>query len=348
MFHRKRRRVLFILKKSSYSFGSPGYDVNKSGLMNSVRFCSEELTAAHVPNKIVIVQDNNDIDREVHAYRPTDVIIEALWVIPEKFDVLKLKHPRVNWIVRIHSELPFIALEGNSMRWIFGYLERGVRVATNSLRMLADLKSVALYPENLLYLPNCYTEFPSDNERHEGDYQVVNVGCFGSIRPLKNQLLQAVAAIQFADRVDRRLRFHINGTRREQNGESVLKNLIGLFDSLNPHLYRLVTHPWMSRLELTETLKKIDLGLQMSFTETFNITAADMVSRDVPVVVSPEISWVLPMYQADPNQTGDIADKMVLAWRLRKLDIHGLNKVRLRSFARKAARVWRDEFDNHD
>lgn len=343
--HHKRRRVLFILKKASYSYGS-GYNVLSSGLAQSVRFCAEELTNAGIENQTVIVVDNNDIDREVTKYRPTDVIIEALWVVPEKFNTLKRLHPGVRWIVHIHSELPFLATESIAMRWILGYLDRNVLVATNSLRMLRDLRSITDDEEEdlLLYLPNCYTEFPEHNERHMGDNEVVNVACFGAIRPLKNQLTQAVAAIEFVQQMDRRLHFHINQGRVEQNGEPVLRNLVDLFNGLNPEQFRLVRHPWHGRSEFMRTLRKMDIGLQVSLTETFNITAADMVTRDVPVVVSPEISWVSPFFQADPTSTRDIVSKMKLAWRWRKWGLHEWNKRRLRKFVREAADIWVEEF----
>lgn len=338
------RRVLFILKKATYHYGS-GYNVLSSGLAQSVRFCSEELDAAGIENKTVIVIDNNDIDREVTKYRPTDVIIEALWVMSEKFSVLKRLHPGVTWIVHIHSELPFLASEGIAMNWIFGYIARGVFVAFNSRRALDDVRSInPAVQDLLLYLPNCYTDFPEDDVRHTGDEEVVNVGCFGAIRPLKNQLVQAVASIQFADAIDRSLRFHINKGRIEDRGEPVFRNIVDLFANLDPDQFRLVVHPWLGRQDFLRLLRKIDVGLQVSFTETFNITAADMVAHDVPVVVSPEISWVLPMFQAQPTSTHDIAATMKWAWRFRNLGIHDINKRRLRKFARESARIWVETF----
>lgn len=339
------RRVLFVLKKSSYNYGS-GYSVNGSGLMQSVRFCAEELDAAGIENKMVVVVDNNDIDREVTTYQPTDVIIEALWVVPEKFDLLKRVHPGVTWIVHIHSEIPFLATEGIAMSWIFGYVNRGVFVAFNSQRALYDVLSITKAADMLLYLPNCYNDFPYDSERHTGDEEVVNVGCFGAIRPLKNQLIQAVASVEFADSIDRRLHFHINRGRIEGAGEPMFRNLLDLFANLDPHQYRLVIHPWMKRHEFLRVLRKIDVGLQVSMTETFNITAADMVSHDVPVVVSPEISWVQPLFQAEPTNSKDIATTMKLAWRLRHTHEHNLNKRRLFRFARESARIWVETFSS--
>ena len=52
------------------------------------------------------------------------------------------------------------------------------------------------------------------------------------------------------------------------------------------------------------------IGLQVTYTETFNIVAADMVSGGLPIVVSGEIPWVSDECKADPNNVRDIVRKM--------------------------------------
>jgi hypothetical protein len=76
------------------------------------------LVANGVDSTIIEVIDNNGIDREVTKYKPTHVIIEALWVIPSKFEILTKLHPNVKWIIRLHSEIPFLANEGIAMEWM--------------------------------------------------------------------------------------------------------------------------------------------------------------------------------------------------------------------------------------
>ena len=115
-------KILFLLKKkAAYSCG---YDrTAASGLFNSAKFVADMLNAAGVKAKVEEVVDNNSIDKAVHDYRPNVAVIEALWVVPEKFDILKKFHPSVRWIVRLHSDIPFLAGEGIACDWIFGYLK---------------------------------------------------------------------------------------------------------------------------------------------------------------------------------------------------------------------------------
>src|SRR5689334_13150548 len=100
--------------------------------------------------------------------------------------------------------------------------------------------------------------------------EIINIASFGSLRPFKNQLIQAVAAIVFAEQKDKILYFHINSTRMEQGGESVIKNIKALFEGTD---HKLVEHGWLEQHHFLELVSRMDLGMQISFTESFNLVA---------------------------------------------------------------------------
>jgi glycosyltransferase involved in cell wall biosynthesis len=333
-------RILFILKRGgSYGYPSP---VPSSGLFNSIRFMVEMLNKRlRQKAKMVVVPDNNRIDHEVHKFRPDIVVIEALWVVPEKFDVLKKLHPSVHWIVRIHSALPFLAGEGNSIDWILRCASQDrVTVAANDLRTaeeLSRLLEAAGIPEPLLYLPNFY---PTSSRAKSRDPVAsrktpLHISCFGSIRPLKNHLTQAVAAIQFAEELRLPLRFHINSTRLEGGGEPILKNLRLLFSHLPRH--ELIEHPWLPHHHFIKLVRRMTAGLQVSFSETFNIVAADHAANGVPLFASKEIPWIAPQFAADPNDSRDIVCKLREAIATRR---HHENMRRLRKFSETSVQLW--------
>lgn len=261
LLHHKKTKVLFILKRRHgyYHDGTCGAEKPSmsTGLFNSANFVYEMLVNAGVDCKIVVVVDNNCIDREVAAYKPTHVIIEALWVVPEKFVVLQKLHPHVKWIVRLHSDLPFLANEGIAMKWINGYLQhKNVHVAPNAPRALEEIRFLAKnwgvkdVERKVIYLPNYYPVTDQVYNFCKAKKDIVNVGCFGAIRPMKNQLIQAVAAVKFADRIKKKLHFHVNVGRIEQKGDPVLNNLIALFDGLASKGHKLVMHPWLSLIHI--------------------------------------------------------------------------------------------------
>lgn len=333
------RKVLFICKRGGIYGGVYGeYSSGKqsSGLKNSAAFMVRVLNANGVEAKLVEVTDNNGIDREVTAYRPTHVIIEALWVVPSKFEVLQRLHPRVRWVVRIHSEIPFLAQEGSAMEWIFGYLARGIEVTPNSRRATTALRE--LVPDGQVrYLPNYYPTGHRLRMPPAPPYTVVDIGCFGAVRPMKNQLLQAIAAISFARSRGLGLRFHMNGTRVEQGGSPVLRNITTLFTRGDT---KLLLHPWLNHREFTRLVRQMDIAMQVSFSETFNITAADAAARGVPVVVSPEISWGIPEYQAETTSLGSIERRLEVAYDSRRGLLPVLNFLALRQASREAAKIW--------
>lgn len=354
----KSRRVLFVLKQRQ------NYDEQKekvvqhfaksmvTGMFNSVTFISDMLNDLGIVSKVVIVIDNNSIDREVTLFKPTDVFIEGMWVVSEKFDVLKKVHPKINWVVRCHSEIPFLSGEGNAIERMFGYARRDVAISGNSFRigntfrsLLQDafkLNEVQIHKLSPI-LPNYYPIVGSSKNRCPNKpTTVLNVGCFGAIRPLKNQLIQAIAAVEFAKNNKKKLNFHINIGRTEGNALGQLKNIRSLFDNLGED-FKLVEHAWVEHADFCNLLEEMDICMQVSFSETFNIVIADAVSRYVPVVVSPEISWVKEECFADTTNVDSIVKTMqeVLEnkYRITKLNVKSLN-----NFSENTKLIWMKYF----
>lgn len=301
-------KILFICKRNElYSFQT--YTRRSSGLYNSTRFIVEALQSRGVQAKIIEVVDNNCIDREVTEFKPDVVVIEALWVVPEKFDVFKKLHPKVKWCIHLHSDMPFLALEGIAMEWVAACSARGVTMIANSRESYAALLPIC---PKLVFLPNVYVSKPRRAKLFES--AAINIACFGAIRPMKNHLLQALAGIRFAKEVKRPLMFHINGTRVETGGAPVLKNLQQLFEA-HPQVGKLVSHGWYEPEDFLSLLQdQMNLGMQVSLTETFNVVTADYVTAGLPIVVSKEVKWASRFSWAKENSIDDIVRKMHCAW----------------------------------
>lgn len=327
-------RVLFICHRNDI-YGNTVYTRRSSGLYNSTRFIVEALAERGIHAHIVEVNDNNDVDREVHKFKPNLVIIEALWIVPEKFPVLQKLHPNIAWFIHLHSDMPFLALEGIAMDWIIRCANLGVGIIANSEESFAALRPIVSAGQ-LYYLPNVYLGKhlrAGLNEKRKS----INVGCFGAVRPLKNHLLQALASIQFSREKGKPLRFHINTGRVETGGSPVLKNLRQLFKDTDGT--QLVEHNWFEPEDFIEFLNdNIDIGLQVSLTETFNVVTADYVTAGLPVVVSKEVKWVSFISKAIDNSLPDIVEKMHRAYG-RRLIVRA-NQFFLRKFAENSICRW--------
>ncbi len=352
MYHHKKpyKRVLFITKFRETSEGYSNSGLS-SGLYNSARFICDMLNehSENITAKVVQVIDNNNIDAEVTLFRPDIVFIEALWVVPEKFKVLKSLHPDVKWVVRLHSDTPFAASEGVFIEWCTEYLQmKNVYLNVNSRDLYESF--VSYFKNNHLghvhkkisYLENYY---PVDKIAggHVEPYSKkipggIDIGCFGAIRPLKNQLIQALAAIQYADKIGQRLYFHINNSRKEMAGSPAYRNIVNLFKKNPRHV--LVEHAWLPHHEFLNVMASMDICMQVSYSETFNIVAADAVALNVPVLVSDQIEWVSPWFTADPNSVASIVRGLARVSLLSGIGLQSLNKSSLKNQSKQAKEKW--------
>ena len=289
-----------------------------SGLFNSASFVVNYLNENDFEAKITPVVDSNQIDRVVTEFNPDIVIIEAIWVPPAKFkEFFQLqRHKNRRWIVRLHSKAPFLANEGIATRWIKQYTsikDLKIEIAPNTTELTEQL--TYCFPSGkFIFLPNIYKAKPFTPEKHLKSEDFVDIGSFGAIRPMKNTYQQAMAAIEFVEQIGKTLRFHINGTRIEQSGDNVLRNIQALFEHSE---HELIEHKWYKHSEFLEVASKMDIGMQVSFSESFNIVTADFVTAKVPIVASDDISWMPWIMKVSPTSHRGIVRKLKLAYKYR-------------------------------
>jgi hypothetical protein len=248
--------------------------------------------------------------------------------------------------------MPFMAGEGMAMDWLGDYSKfRNVIIGVNAPRMLRETRLFLQHlnqwdqktaEDKVIYLPNYYPqEYKSKKFDKNKDW--VDIGCFGAVRPLKNHLLQAFGAIEFADKINKKLRFHINAGRIEMQGGPALANLKGLFQHIYDRGHQLVNHQWTPREQFLELCGEMDIGLQVSFSETFNIVGADIVSQGVPLVGSIEIPWAVTHFCADPTNSAEICDKLLSAYRMPWINASA-NQWSLTQYTNKTERIWAKYF----
>jgi hypothetical protein len=341
-------KLLFVVRNREfpYSVCAPTSTEQpfSSGLYNSVKFVVRMLQDRGVDAILESAIDNNCLDRLITLHRPTHVVLEALWVVPSKIRLLKLLHPDVRWVIRLHSEVPFIANEGIAIEWLDEYQELGVEIVANSRRLARDLENVL--SDEVDFTPNYYPlpHFLTSSQKTKPKRgQIIQIGCFGAIRPLKNHLAQAIAAIKYANSRGFHLHFHINGTRLEGGGEPILKNLQSLFKRTG---HTLIEHVWHTHDQFRDVILSMDVVMQVSFTETYNIVAADAVSQLVPVVVSNEITFVACWFTADPTSTRDIVQKIGRAVQLGSVGAR-YNQSMLRADSNRSAATWMKWIDEN-
>ena len=333
-------KILFLSKHRSYGVSY--------GLKNSISFIADFLNKHNLVANHAEVIDGNSIDREVTQFDPQVVIIEALWATPEKIkELLSLqRHKKRNWIIRIHSDVGFLATEGVAFNWIKDYQNlnfKNLYVAVNNFEFGKNLNS--FLKKKVLWLPNIYPDNKLVFHNKKIKNSTVDIGCFGALRSLKNQAFQAMCAIKFAEKYDLKLRFHINDTPLEKEYNPIFKNLKYIFEGTK---HELVIHPWMHHNEFVNVIRKMDLGMQISYTESFNIVTADFISQGVPIIVSESINWVPWYLRTSTTNYSKVIEKIKLGLMIRNTKlIQKYTKYKLNKYNKKSKIQWLKAFHSY-
>lgn len=240
----------------------------------------------------------------------THVVIEAPWIATATMLNLMATFPNVQWLVRAHSQIGFLQVEPGAIAIMRDLMlvqddSLNLTVAANNAKLAEIFENI--YQGRVLHLPNLYDlERPVQKLAEGHHHRKLVIGSFGALRLLKNHITGAAASLIIAKRRRSDLEFWINVGREESAGcRDVLPALRNMFRGLP--WAKLVEHPWESWAAFRRTVSYMDLLMQPSFTETFNITAADAVSEGVPVVGSEAIEWLPEPWQARPDDADNVA-----------------------------------------
>ena len=120
-------------------------------------------------------------------------------------------------------------------------------------------------------------------------------------------------------------------------------NIKGLFTELSND-YELIEHPWYDKEEFLKVCSDMDIGLQVSFSETFNIVGCDILSQGVPIVFSHDIPWSdNDLYNANPTDSVDITNKLLSTYENYEDNVR-INRESLSKYIENTKQLWYDYF----
>jgi hypothetical protein len=84
----------------------------------------------------------------------------------------------------------------------------------------------------------------------------------------------------------------------------------------------------------------MDIGMQVSLSESFNIVSADFVSMGVPIVVSNDIEWISGDLKIDPTSHTEAVKALERGYNsfIRPL----IQKMSLKCYLNSAEAVWEE------
>jgi len=278
-----------------------------------LRAHGEDAVVLPVRHNVDIVDSINDYNAE-HKHPLTHIVISAPWISVRDLVALVEHFHMIQFIVVSHSNVGFLQADPQGVHLLRDYIELSrkfdnLSVGGNSHRFTSWLEEA--YDEQTILLPNMYPAHPHAFDRFchgVGSMMrdTVRIGSFGAIRPLKNQLTAAAAAIIIAKRSGQPVEFHLSAGREEGGGNVVLSAIEQMTKDV-PN-FKLVLDGWRGWIEFRELVKDMDLLIHPSYTESFNIVSADGVSQGVPVVGSHAITWLPNSWKADSDDAIAIAE----------------------------------------
>jgi glycosyltransferase involved in cell wall biosynthesis len=268
------------------------------------------LTAKGHDVEVWPVTNNVDIVNALQAKHPTHLVIQAPWL--STYDLTTMVHafPKIVFAVVSHSNVGFLQADPCGVRLLreASELSTGVHnfsLAANSEKFVGWWRRA--YRAPAIHLPNLYYADEVSRPARRWNGGTLRIGAFGAIRPLKNLMTAAAAALEIAARKQADLEFWLSGGRLEGGGDVVLRAIQEMFSGL--HHARLVLAPWRPWPRFRDVVRHMHLLLQPSYTESFNMVTADGIAMGVPSVVSEAIDWVPKSWKAHHDDASHIARK---------------------------------------
>jgi hypothetical protein len=242
-----------------------------------------------------------------HAY--THVIIEAPFLSTNDVEHLLTRYPMMHFLVRVHSNVGFLQVEARAIRLIREHIALQESHANFTLSSNAQALTdflVEAYSSQVLYLPNLYDldRGSRPNHRERGFHSPLKIGCFGARRLLKNHPSGIAASLLIARAMDVDVKIYVN-VNREEHGRGLDWVYRHLTDGV-PYA-QIVEVPWSDWPAFRRVIAEMDLCMQVSSSETFNLVSADAAAEGVPSVVSEAIEWVPDHWKAKIDSVSDIA-----------------------------------------
>lgn len=308
-------RVVFIFKNFGLIKG-----VSHIGLGVASANTSETLKQHGIQAEVWSILTTDDLLQKLeeehahkhhHHHKPiTHIIISAPWVPTALLAELTCKYKHIKFVVVSHSNVGFLAADRNGIKLLREeiILQKHVhnfQVAGNSKRF-SKWASLA-WNEDVAFLPNLYNIKDMKLRcKRWNQKEPLRIGCFGALRPLKNQLTAAAAALAIAKELDVPTELWFNSGRNEGGSftsMNTIEQLVGRIPG-----FKIKHMPWAPWNKFREFVGTMHLNLQPSYTESFNMVVADSVYESVPAVVSEAIVWAPCQWTANSDDAIDIAN----------------------------------------
>lgn len=274
------------------------------------------LNAIGIKTRVVPIETPEDLGKflEQQTQLPTHVIIQAPWIPAGILGQYAAKFHDVQFAAVCHSNVGFLQVEPNAIKLMKEYLS--LEAETPNFHTAGNSEIFCQWIENsyempCTYLPNMYYL----HHKHSGRKRVWNniggvlkIGIFGATRIQKNIVSGVAAGIEIASETGAPTEIWINGNR-DDGGKKISDTVRDAAKALCAGLpnVKLIEYPWASWDAFKRVIGSMNLLMQLSYSESFNMVTADGASEGVASVVSDAITWAPKEWQAQVDDVNNIA-----------------------------------------
>ena len=269
----------------------------------------------------VDIVDSIELYNKTHEKPLTHVVISAPWLSVWDLERLLEHFQHTQFVILSHSNVGFLQADADGM-YLFRQYQRlarhyhNLRIGGNCVKFVDWLKET-YGPEDVVLLPNLYPVDPGTVMKVWDGHSTVKIGAFGAVRPLKNFMTAAAAAMLIQKRLGVPVELHMSAGGEGDGGTTAA----AINQMVHGTPVTIVRHKWCYWDDFIQLIKDMDLMIQVSYTESFNMVTADGISVGVPSVVSPAIYWAPEDWKAEPDDARDVAS----------VGIHLLTRAKKRS-----------------
>lgn len=237
----------------------------------------------------------------VETKEPRVVINATMSLHHGRTENLASRFPRVKWVTTCHSSQSDLARNSCWLRGQTAFLDLARR-KHNCYYGLVDERAdfyQAFSCPRLIHLNNCALQLDDAPHLALHDPPIVSlICCWRQLKNIPNQLI----ALSLASKITPLKVLLSVKDDRESLAERFAKS-VSLCCDVRPW------RPWRDYRQMIA--EDVDVGLQVSFTESFNFVALDHMLAAKPVIGSPAIRYLPSEWQSNSDDPEDIARRLV-------------------------------------
>jgi len=259
-----------------------------TGLSNNTRQCARVLRKAGYGAESITLDEIGDWTTFILERRPRMIVLGALCIPPERLAELAAAHTETRFVIRIHSNLPWLFQSTAEFPGALAVLDLA-RDRPNVFYSVVDPDEALRWRAAglpVIALPNVYGGEIAERPRpYNGPHPYVHLSAMFALRILKHAGGHVLAAATVNRQVAVKL-YVQTGRADSPKYARQMCLLANACDLLMP------CEPYRKHAQFIEWLgDTIDVGLQLSATESFNYVALEHMALGIPVVASEAVRF---------------------------------------------------------